>query len=69
MKLESSLRIREKSLKGIGLLTAVLKPNLELNAGLQIVSTVLRVVVGVVRVHNGWDKLSDIENFARVLLT
>ena len=67
MKLKSSLRIREKSLKGIGLLTAVLKPNLELNAGLQIASTVLRVVVGVVMVHNGWDKLSDIENFAHVL--
>jgi len=69
MKLKSSLRIREKSLKGIRLLTAVLKPNLELNAGLQISSTVLRVVVGVVMVHNGWDKLSDIENFASVLLT
>jgi putative oxidoreductase len=51
-------------LKGIRLLTAVLKPNPELNAGFQIASTVLRVVVGVVMVHNGWDKLSDIENFA-----
>jgi putative oxidoreductase len=47
------------------LLTAVLKPNLELNTGFQIASTVLRVVVGVVMVHNGWDKLSDIESFAQ----
>jgi putative oxidoreductase len=51
-------------LKGIRLLSAVLKPNPELNAGFQIASTVLRVVVGVVMVHNGWDKLSNIENFA-----
>jgi len=51
-------------LKGIRLLTAVLKPNLEHNAGSQIASTILRVIVGVVMVHNGMDKLSDIQSFA-----
>ena len=52
-------------LKGIRLLEAVLQPNLERNTGFQIASTVLRVVAGVVIVHHGLDKLSDIEGFAK----
>lgn len=52
-------------LKGMSLLTTVLKPNMESNAGFQIASTVLRVVAGVVIVHHGLDKLSDIEGFAK----
>jgi putative oxidoreductase len=52
-------------LKGIRLLAAVLQPNLELNAGFQIALTVLRVVAGAVMIHNGLDKLSNIESFAQ----
>jgi putative oxidoreductase len=51
--------------KGIRLLAAALQPNLELNAGFQIALTVLRVVAGAVMVHNGLDKLSNIESFAQ----
>jgi putative oxidoreductase len=52
-------------MRQVAALTAVLKPNLSLNAPFQLVWTVLRVTVGVVMVHNGLDKLSDIESFAR----
>lgn len=46
-------------------LTTILKPNLKTNTQFQIAWTVLRVVVGVVMVHNGLDKLGNIESFAQ----
>jgi putative oxidoreductase len=47
------------------LATAVLRPNLTPNYWSQAAWTVLRVVAGVVMVHNGLDKLSNIESFAQ----
>ena len=46
-------------------LIAILRPSLELDVKSQVTWTVLRLVVGVVMVHNGLDKLSDIESFAQ----
>jgi putative oxidoreductase len=45
-------------------LAAVLKPNLSANSLYQIAWTVLRVVAGLVMIHNGLDKLSNIQSFA-----
>ncbi|OKH20032.1 DoxX family protein [[Limnothrix rosea] IAM M-220] len=45
-------------------LTAVFKPTLEADIKSQIAWTVFRVTVGIFMVHNGLDKLSDIEGFA-----
>jgi putative oxidoreductase len=45
-------------------LKSVLQPNLQFNPGFQVGWAVLRVVVGIVMVHNGLDKLSNIESFA-----
>lgn len=44
---------------------AVLQPNFTPNYLSQAAWTVLRVVAGVVMVHNGLDKLSNIESFAQ----
>ena len=52
-------------MKRITPLTALLKPNLEPDAKFQLAWTVLRVVVGIVMVHNGLDKLANIESFAQ----
>ncbi len=41
------------------------RPNLDANLANQLTLTVLRVVVGVMMIHNGQDKLADIEGFAR----
>ncbi len=46
-------------------LRALLRPNLEPDPKFQLAWTVLRVVVGVVMVHNGLDKLGNIESFAQ----
>lgn len=46
-------------------LTTILQPNEKLDAKFQLTWTVLRVVVGVVIVHNGLDKLANIESFAQ----
>lgn len=48
----------------IGLLQALLRPTLSPNYPSQIAWTVLRIVAGVVMIHNGLDKLSNIESFA-----
>ncbi|MGB3518251.1 MAG: DoxX family protein, partial [Elainellaceae cyanobacterium] len=45
--------------------TALLKSNWSANYGSQTVWTILRVVAGVVMIHNGLDKLSNIESFAQ----
>ncbi len=42
-----------------------LRPNLTANRASQITWTVLRVVAGLVMIHHGQDKLSDIESFAK----
>ncbi|WP_416674481.1 DoxX family protein [Egbenema bharatensis] len=47
------------------LATAVLRPNLVPNYWSQAAWTVLRVVAGVVMIHNGLDKLANIESFAQ----
>ncbi|NEO29848.1 MAG: DoxX family protein [Symploca sp. SIO3C6] len=53
-------------MRRITLLTAaILRPNLEPDTKFQLAWAVLRVVVGVVMVHNGLDKLSNIESFAQ----
>lgn len=41
------------------------KPNVSANTLSQVTLTILRVTLGVMMVHNGLDKLADIENFAR----
>lgn len=41
------------------------KPNVNPNLWSQTTLTILRVVIGVMMIHNGQDKLADIENFAR----
>jgi putative oxidoreductase len=45
-------------------LAVVLKPTLSANSWSQISWTVLRVVAGIVMIHNGLDKLSNIQSFA-----
>ncbi|HEY9651423.1 MAG TPA: DoxX family protein [Coleofasciculaceae cyanobacterium] len=50
-------------------LAAVLKPTLSANAGSQAAWTVLRVVAGLVMIHNGLDKLSNIESFAEAYVS
>lgn len=45
--------------------TALFQPNLSPNVRLHLAWTILRVVVGIVMIHNGLDKLADIENFAK----
>ncbi len=46
------------------LFTKLLKPNINTNLASQISLAVLRLVAGVVMVHNGLDKFSNIESFA-----
>jgi putative oxidoreductase len=43
----------------------VLQPNRSTNTVFQISWTILRVVVGIVMIHNGLDKLANIESFAQ----
>jgi putative oxidoreductase len=45
-------------------LAAVLSPSLSVSAWSQAALTLLRVVAGLVMIHNGLDKLSNIQNFA-----
>jgi putative oxidoreductase len=47
------------------IVTALLKSNLSANYWSQAAWTVLRVVAGVVMIHNGLDKLANIESFAQ----
>lgn len=46
------------------LLTTIFKPNITPDFGSQTAWAVLRLVVGVMMLHNGLDKLSNIESFA-----
>lgn len=47
-----------------GLTTAIFKPNVSLNFFSQTGWAILRAVVGIMMIHNGLDKLSNIESFA-----
>lgn len=44
---------------------SLFKPNVNANFLSQTTLAILRVVVGIMMIHNGQDKLADIENFAR----
>ena len=50
-------------------LAAVLKPNLSANTWVQLSWTALRVIAGIVMIHNGLDKLSNIESFAQAYVS
>ncbi|MEM8611794.1 MAG: DoxX family protein [Cyanobacteria bacterium P01_H01_bin.105] len=43
---------------------SLFKPNVKLNLPAQTTLAIVRVVVGIMMVHNGLDKLADIESFA-----
>jgi len=47
-----------------GIITAIFKPNVSLNFFSQTGWAILRAVVGIMMIHNGLDKLSNIESFA-----
>lgn len=49
----------------IAILTKLFKPNAVVSLPTQTAFAVLRVVVGVMMIHNGLDKLSNIESFAQ----
>lgn len=46
------------------LITNILKPSLEQDIKFHLVWTILRGVIGIVMIHNGLDKLANIESFA-----
>ena len=46
-------------------LVSLLKPNVNLNLAAQTTLAIVRVTVGIMMVHNGVDKLADIESFAQ----
>ena len=46
-------------------LVSLLKPNVNLNLAAQTTLAIVRVTVGIMMVHNGFDKLADIESFAQ----
>lgn len=50
-------------------LATVLKPNVSVNSWSQVSWTLLRVVAGVVMIHNGLDKLSNIDSFAEAYVS
>ena len=45
--------------------TAVFRPNQSQNTAFQIPWAILRIVAGIVMIHNGLDKLANIESFAQ----
>jgi putative oxidoreductase len=58
--------IAQQRLLALGSLA--LQPNQSTNTAFQISWTILRIVAGVVMVHNGLDKLANIESFATPML-
>jgi putative oxidoreductase len=46
-------------------LSLILRPNLNPSLGSQTAWAILRLVVGIMMIHNGIDKLSNIESFAQ----
>lgn len=51
-------------MKLAALLSSVLKPSVSLNLQTQTALAILRAVVGIVMIHNGLDKLANIQSFA-----
>jgi putative oxidoreductase len=49
----------------LSLANAAFRPNQSQNVGFQISWTILRIVAGIVMIHNGLDKLANIESFAQ----
>ena len=45
-------------------IVSLFKPNVKLNLAAQTTLAIVRVTVGIMMVHNGLDKLADIESFA-----
>ena len=45
-------------------IVSLFKPNVKLNLAAQATLAIVRVVVGIMMVHNGFDKLANIESFA-----
>ncbi len=46
------------------LIVSLFRPNVNLNLPAQTTLSIVRVVVGIMMVHNGFDKLANIESFA-----
>ncbi len=46
------------------LVFSLFRSNLEFNLGFQVVWTLLRVMAGLLMIHNGVDKLGDVQGFA-----
>lgn len=46
-------------------LVSIFKPNVNLNQAAQTTLAIVRVTVGIMMVHNGFDKLANIEGFAQ----
>ncbi len=46
------------------LIVSLFRPNVKLNLAAQTTLSIVRVVVGIMMVHNGFDKLANIESFA-----
>ena len=44
--------------------SSLFSSNLEFNLGFQVVWTILRVMAGLLMIHNGVDKLGDVQGFA-----
>ncbi len=51
-------------MKILSIATAIVRPNFSTNYPSQIVWTVFRVIAGLFMIHNGLDKLGNIEGFA-----
>jgi putative oxidoreductase len=60
---------KSKTQRLTNLAAAVLRPTLTATKPSQIAWTVLRVVAGVVMVHNGLDKLGNVESFAQAYVS
>jgi putative oxidoreductase len=55
--------IAQQRLLALG--STILRPNQSANLSFQIPWTILRIVAGIVMIHNGLDKLANIESFAQ----
>ncbi|MBF2056986.1 MAG: DoxX family protein [Cyanobacterium sp. T60_A2020_053] len=51
------------------IISKVLQPNCEVSLGSQTAWALLRAVIGIMMVHNGMDKLSNIESFAEAYVS
>ncbi|MGY6530160.1 MAG: DoxX family protein [Cyanobacterium sp.] len=51
------------------IISGVLQPNCEIRWAEQTVWTLLRVVIGIMMIHNGLDKLGNVESFAQAYVS